>query len=243
MDAYDLGIKQRPCPAAAVNTTDWFFAIAYQSNSGITTEPTPTSDFFNNYYEVAGINYQMALTRLTSAPMLFGEYGYTITKSAFSGGCAVGNLLNTYNGTIQMSSWVSFASTLNQVDSFFYRNTADKNHPRFSLKNKGSGLVSVIANQVYYPGDPFYDYTSESTNFTAPTNGSWFYLTLLINCSTGSIAIYVGSNLVATIATAANLFKTSISSYEFNGKKRDFIMRKWTAGNTVFTPTRLLSLS
>ena len=243
MDAYDLGIKQRPCPAAAVNTTDWFFAIAYQSNSGITTEPTPTSDFFNNYYNVANTNYQMVLTRLTSAPKLFGEYGYTLSKCLFDGNCNMGSLLSSYNGTIQMSSWVSFASVLNQVDSFFYRNTGDSNHPRFSLKNKGVGLVSFIANQVYRSGDTVPAYTSESTAFAAPTDGTWFYLTLLINCSTGSIAIYIGSNLVATIATAANLFKTGISSYEFNGKKRDFIMRKWTVGNTVFTPTRLLTLS
>jgi len=241
MDAYDLGIKQRPCPAAAVNTTDWFFAVAYERNHPTYNGEADGSDYFLNKGEPNNTNFSINLTPATSLPKLFNEYGYTVSRSYF---ITTSNFpLNAgrwgdYTGSLQMSSWVSFASALNAVASVYSFTNGVATCPNFSLVNKGSGLAALRVAQTYTPNT----YSVDSATFACPTNGDWFYLSLVIDCATGSVSVYIGASLVATISTRNNLFNNS-GAFTFNGVKRDCIMRKWTAGDTIIVPTRLLLLA
>ena len=240
MDAYDLGIKQRPCPAAAVNTTDWFFALAY-NRPHASQNPMQASDYFGGRFDLNNTNYQLTLSVLTSAPLLFGEYGFDVTKCNVYGRYLYGDFnMFAYTGSIQVSSWIRFPSSLNTQTAIFAFLTGGQPCPTFYLKNKGSGLASCIASQTYDYQTP--TYTTESATFSCPTDGSWFYFTLIINCASGSVSIYIGSSLVATISTRSTLFDKS-NYVAFNGNKVDCIMRKWTAGNTIIVPTRRLQLA
>jgi len=243
MDAYDLGIKQRPCPAAAVNTTNWFFAIAYEQNHPTEFGTRDGGDYFCNYGEIGSSSYRLDITPATSLPGLFNQYGYNVTKCYFyarNDSRLGGNGFANYNGSIQISSWVSFSSALNGTSNIFKFHTGGEDCPAFYLVNKGSGLASLRVTQPYsYQTTP---YTVESSSFACPTNGTWFYFTIIVNCASGQVLCYIGSTLVATLSTRTWLFDKS-DWIAFDGYKRDCIMRKWTTGDTVFTPTRLLALS
>jgi len=242
MDAYDLGIKQRPCPAAAVNTTDWFFAIAYETNHPSNAEESHASEYFRNAGNMTSVSYDLRASQLQTVPKLFNQYGYTITRSNFSYSSAVplgGIGFRLYAGSVQMSGWVSLPAAGTGIINFGYRG------PEISLTYVSSGLASLRARQSWNDINPqmvtIYDVSS--ANFACPTDGTWFYLTLVVNGSTGVITAYVGTTLVATLNTRANLFNILDANYGVGGNKRDFIMRKWTTGDTIIVPTRLLQLA
>jgi len=235
MDAYDLGIKQRPCPAAAVNTTDWFFAVAYEANNPNNIGLSHASEYFRNVGNMTSDSYDLRARQLQTVPKLFNQYGYTITSSYFSMAStnALGNNgFCSSNISIQISGWISSPSGTGIID-FGYGG------PLITLNNASGGLVSLRVGQAWYTA-----YDVSSANFACPTDGSWFYLTLIINSSTGVITAYIGTTLMVTLNTRANLFSDASGFfYTLNGNKRDFIMRKWTTGDTIIVPTRLLQLA
>lgn len=236
-DLATRGWQRAACPAipaSPVNTTDWFFAMAYEANNPNNTAETHASEYFRSLGDMTSTSYDLRASQLLTAPKLFDQYGYTITRSSFNPGMK--NVLGnggfiSYSGSVQMSGWVSLTTTTGIISFGF-------SGPEITLSKVSTGVASLRIRQIWYTT---YDVTS--ANFACPTDGTWFYLTLVVNGDTGVISVYVGTTLMTTVNTRVNMFNELAHSYSVNGNKRDFIMRKWTTGDTVFTPTRLLTLS
>jgi len=234
MDAYDLGIKQRPCPAAAVNTTDLFFSVAYQrDNPASGSTAVRCGEYFNTNYDSAA--YPFSITRQITYPTIFGEYGYYIQNCRFPASALRTDLPSMVSGKIQISSWMLAAH--NTVFGFIYS----------ASETIALVLVKQSANtyKFQFRGTAPYAFSSFSGNVSL-SDSTWVYVTAIIDSATYNITatIYVNSNFIATLNAGYYSSFYFIQGLQLsNSYHRDFIMRKWTTGDTVFTPTRLLTLS